>query len=53
MHTFLSKFASVVSGVLCGFDRLFFSGSLRRLSYPGGLRSQGPRTKFSLASQLQ
>ena len=37
MHTFLTRFAHVVTGVLCGFDRLFFSGTLRRLSYRQGL----------------
>jgi hypothetical protein len=39
MHTFLGKFASAVAGVLYGFDRLFFSGSLRRLAHVQGLRS--------------
>ena len=38
MNTFLTRFASVISGVLCGFDRLFFRGTLRRLAYPRGLR---------------
>jgi hypothetical protein len=39
MHTFLGRFASVVTGALCGLDRLFFSGSLRRLAHVQGLRS--------------
>src|ERR1700676_4789000 len=39
MHSFLSKFASVVRGVLHGFDRLFFGGSLRRISHPRGLQN--------------
>jgi hypothetical protein len=39
MHSFLSKFASVVSGVLCGLDRLFLAGSLRRLAFRQGLQS--------------
>lgn len=39
MHTFLERFASVVAGVLCGFDRLFFSGSLRRLAHAQGIQS--------------
>ena len=38
MHTFLSRFASVVTGVLCGFDRLFLTGSLRRIAYRRGLQ---------------
>jgi hypothetical protein len=38
MNTFLTRFASVISGVLCGFDRLFFRGTLRRLAYPRGLQ---------------
>jgi hypothetical protein len=39
MATFLQTFATVVSGVLSGFDRLFFAGSLRRLAFPLGLRN--------------
>ena len=38
MHAFLTKFAAVVRGVLSGFDRLFFCGSLRRVSYGRGLQ---------------
>ncbi len=38
MRSFLTKFAAVVRGVLNGFDRLFFSGSLRGLAYPRGLQ---------------
>jgi hypothetical protein len=38
MHTFLNKFGSLVTGLLCGFDRLFFAGSLRRIAYPLGLQ---------------
>jgi hypothetical protein len=38
MHIFLSRFASLVTGVVCGFDRLFLSGSLRRIAYARGLQ---------------
>jgi hypothetical protein len=38
MLSFLTRFATVVRGVVSGFDRLFFRGSLRNLSYPGGLQ---------------
>ena len=38
MLSFLSKFAAVVRGVLSGFDRLFFCGTLRNLSYTRGLQ---------------
>jgi hypothetical protein len=38
MHAFLTKFAAVVRGVLSGFDRLFFCGTLRALSHPRGLQ---------------
>ena len=38
MHGFLTKFAAVVRGVLSCFDRLFFCGSLRRVSYGRGLQ---------------
>jgi hypothetical protein len=39
MHSFLSKFGSVVRGVVSGFDRLFFCGSLRWLSHTLGLQN--------------
>jgi hypothetical protein len=39
MHSFLTKFASVVRGVLSGFDRLFLCGTLRRLSHTRGLQN--------------
>jgi hypothetical protein len=39
MVGFLSKFAAVVRGVLNGFDRLFFSGTLRNLVRPHGLEN--------------
>jgi len=38
MHSFLAKFAAVIRGVLSGFDRVFFCGTLRRLSYPLSLQ---------------
>jgi hypothetical protein len=38
MRSFLSKFAAVVRGVLCGFDRLFLCGTLRGLSHTKGLQ---------------
>src|SRR5271165_1499322 len=38
MKSFLSKFAGVVRGVLSGFDRLFFRGTLRNLAYREGLQ---------------
>jgi hypothetical protein len=39
MRAFLSKFAAVVRGVLCGFDRLLFCGTLRNLAHIRGLQS--------------
>jgi hypothetical protein len=39
MKTFLSKFGALVTGILCGFDRIFLRGSLRRISFVDGLRS--------------
>src|SRR5437868_3593099 len=39
MHTFLTRFAGLVTGVLCGFDRLFFRASLRNLTRPLGLQN--------------
>ena len=38
MNTFLQRFASLILGVLCGFDRLRFRGSKRQLCYPNGIR---------------
>jgi hypothetical protein len=37
MHSFLQKHAAVVSGILSGFDRLVFRGTLRRLAFAEGL----------------
>lgn len=38
MNAFLSKFGELVRGVLSGFDRLFFRGTLRNLAYQQGLQ---------------
>jgi hypothetical protein len=38
MQSFLTKFGAVVRGVLSGFDRLFFRGTLRNLAYTRGLQ---------------
>ncbi len=38
MLAFLTNFAAVVRGVLHGFDRLFFRGSLRNLAHTRGLQ---------------
>jgi hypothetical protein len=38
MKAFLSKFGELVRGVLSGFDRLFFRGTLRNLAYQQGLQ---------------
>jgi hypothetical protein len=39
MFRFLSKFATVVRGILNGFDRLFFCGTLRNLAYSLGVQN--------------
>jgi hypothetical protein len=39
MHAFLTRFAALVTGVLCGFDRLFIRASLRNLVRPFGLQN--------------
>jgi hypothetical protein len=39
MKFFLQRFGSLVSGVLHGFDRLWFRGSKRLLCNPGGVIS--------------
>jgi hypothetical protein len=38
MLSFLARFASLVRGVLCGFDRLFFTGTLRGIAHISGLK---------------
>jgi hypothetical protein len=38
MRSFLTKFASIVTGVLSGFDRLFFRGTLRGIAHTAGLQ---------------
>ena len=38
MRSFLTRFASIVTGVLSGLDRLFFRGSLRGIAYPAGMQ---------------
>jgi hypothetical protein len=45
MKAFLEKFGRVVRGVLSGFDRLVFRGSLRNLSYREGLQHYLWRTR--------
>ena len=37
MKSFLQRFASVVAGVLCGFDRVVFKGRLPQLYSPDGM----------------
>jgi hypothetical protein len=38
MNAFLRRFAPVVLGILSGFDRLLFRGTLRNLAYAAGLQ---------------
>jgi hypothetical protein len=38
MQSFLSKFAGVVRGVLCGLDRVFLRGTLRGVAHTNGLK---------------
>ncbi len=39
MNAFLQKYSGQVVGVLSGFDRLLFRGTIRQLSTPQGMRS--------------
>ena len=39
MHRFTTKYADCLTGVLSGFDRLVFRGTLRRLAFVEGLRA--------------
>jgi hypothetical protein len=45
MTAFLEKFSGLVRGVLSGFDRLFFRGTLRHLASPDGRRHYWWRTR--------
>ena len=38
MSAFLQRFGHLVQGILSGFDRLFFRGTLRNLAYAQGLQ---------------
>ena len=38
MNRFITKHAGSVIGTLSGFDRLVFTGTLRHLAYPAGLK---------------
>ena len=38
MKQFIAKFESQIQGVLSGFDRVVFRGSLRRLTHPAGMK---------------
>jgi hypothetical protein len=38
VNQFLAKHAGSVIGTLSGFDRLVFTGTLRHLAYPAGLK---------------
>ena len=39
MESFLQKFGQQVTGVLCGFDRLVFRGTVRRIVFVQGMMS--------------
>ncbi len=39
MKRFIQRFSDKITGVLSGFDRLVFRGSLRRVAFPEGLMS--------------
>jgi hypothetical protein len=38
MQEFTAKYADRIQGVLSGFDRLVFRGSLRKIAYPFGMQ---------------
>ncbi len=39
MHRFIKRHADKITGVLSGFDRIVFRGTLRNLSFPEGVKS--------------
>ena len=39
MHNFTAKYSEKIQGILSGFDRLIFRGSLRKIGYPAGLNT--------------
>jgi len=38
MHEFTATYADQIAGILSGFDRLVFRGTLRQIAYPFGLQ---------------
>lgn len=51
MHEFTARYAHQIQGVLSGFDRLVFRGSLCKIAYPFGMQGylwakQVPMTRF-------
>lgn len=38
MHELIATYNDPIAGVLSGFDRLVFRGTLRRIAYPFGLQ---------------
>lgn len=51
MREFTAKYNTSIAGVLSGFDRLVFRGSLRKIAYPFGMQgylwaNQVPLTRF-------
>jgi hypothetical protein len=38
MQEFTAKYADKIQGVLSGFDRLIFRGSLRKIAYESGMQ---------------
>jgi hypothetical protein len=49
MKEFIAKHENEIAGVLCGFDRLVFRGTLRPISYPEGMMGylSGPSVRLT------
>ena len=50
MQQFIAKFEKDIQGVLSGFDRVLFRGSLRRLTHWLGMKWYLVRTVFSAST---
>jgi len=50
MQQFIAKFEKEIQGVLSGFDRVLFRGSLRRLNHSKGMKWYLLKTTSSASS---
>ena len=52
MQTFIQKYNKVITGILSGFDRLVFRGTLRQIVYTDGMRTYLSKSGILLKSKI-